>query len=736
MSANGQDDFQPPKTTSTNQVRPIESEIHPWQSLGIDQAEYQRRYPGLNKDTGFSISQLPRDLINQFRAFGITPPPANPSQVERQFSFDDEDDETEDNSKEKYTHSGAHHTNIVQGLVRLPFDIYQCTPLLDLIKATGVTIAAKFPTKDELQRGLDQLKKTYPEYLARSKASGLKSSWQQPHQEWQFTYPIRHPSPKIYNNRADNAAQNKANAAARRVARGLPAEAPSTKARKPAPRPTGSDPGKPISDDTVLYGCRVTDLPPNVVQYYRQALRSVYDVYRDALESLAGEMNELNARLDGRIREARALARRYNYPSRCRSLSTQMKTFRVVFGDWAVMDQFDDWLNRPPMAEWAIPGYEDALGAVKTAFGNAFESRDRARYDTICDLDTSAMEFITRLEHNRFIADMTRTTINEWLGPMITVELRYAQLHTSPYPRLIKVMSTLTDKCYESDRSSVGEWETMDNKEREVAWKIRQRLGVLEQERAVRTENGSLDTTVLIDELQDHSVAAAAEHCGDTFQIKDILIGTDYGVEAFRGMDAWDLVVYLGLVDYQDPHQRDLAQILGKEEAHLRLCDENGSPIKGDDGEWIWTTPEVHFARMRITFPGINRYEDQPRNSHDWDRYIQQCARDGITPTRSSTTHSPIYPSVHQLAAVANIMARGYLDPRYAPHHSHTLLQDDVGVGKTLEFFMVITLLEHYRHFGDLTPSTCPPVMQPWKKYWSTGRRMEGSDQPVDCNAE
>jgi hypothetical protein len=41
---------------------------------------------------------------------------------------------------------------------------------------------------------------------------------------------------------------------------------------------------------------------------------------------------------------------------------------------------------------------------------------------------------------------------------------------------------------------------------------------------------------------------------------------------------------------------------------------------------------------------------------------------------------------------VTNIIARGYLDPKYAPHHSHTLLQNDVGVGRTLQFLMVITL--------------------------------------------
>jgi hypothetical protein len=61
---------------------------------------------------------------------------------------------------------------------------------------------------------------------------------------------------------------------------------------------------------------------------------------------------------------------------------------------------------------------------------------------------------------------------------------------------------------------------------------------------------------------------------------------------------------------------------------------------------------------------------------------------------------------------------------------------DDVGVGKTLQFLMVITLLDYYSKVGGMTPETCPPIMQPWKKYWSIGVDVEGSEDLQDLDQE
>lgn len=150
------------------------------------------------------------------------------------------------------------------------------------------------------------------------------------------------------------------------------------------------------------------------------------------------------------------------------------------------------------------------------------------------------------------------------------------------------------------------------------------------------------------------------------------------------------------------------------------------------------TIKESSYGRtpmnMNIRFPGLNLLDSEPRDRNAWDDYVDQCVKDGTTPNRTADTHAPIYPSIHQLMGVANIIARGYLDPKYAPFHSHTLLQDDVGVGKTLQFLMVITLLDYYRKAPEMTPETCPPIMLPWKKQWSIGRKVNDSEELEDLD--
>jgi len=276
----------------------------------------------------------------------------------------------------------------------------------------------------------------------------------------------------------------------------------------------------------------------------------------------------------------------------------------------------------------------------------------------------------------------------------------------------------------------------MDNEERERAWAIRQGIDALEQERREMSENLALDTGFASYNFAKAINSDIPQSDEEAMSLDDLLVESDYGVETFKGMDAWDIIELLGLVGLQTPEQIALVQSATKIQAHQRQTDSAGDPIKGEDGEWIWDNSEAHFARMKIRFPGINWLDSEPMNRNEWDDYVDKCVTDGTTPLRSVETHAPIHPSVHQLMGVANIMARGYLDPKYAPHHSHTLLQDDVGVGKTLQFLMVIALLDYYRNATAMTPSTCPPIMLPWKKQWSVGRREEGKEEFVDLDEE
>jgi hypothetical protein len=125
-----------------------------------------------------------------------------------------------------------------------------------------------------------------------------------------------------------------------------------------------------------------------------------------------------------------------------------------------------------------------------------------------------------------------------------------------------------------------------------------------------------------------------------------------------------------------------------------------------------------------------------PRDQSSWDLFFIEEGQNSKDALRSEATHQPIFPTVHQLAGVANILARGYLTPLYDPHHRHTFLQDDVGVGKTLQAFMAIAILEYYRRqFPQGCPST-PAIMRPWKKRWSIGKRVEGVEGLQDLTDE
>ena len=63
----------------------------------------------------------------------------------------------EEFSKEKYRHTIANHTTFLQGVCRLPFNIFECSDFVDYVKASGLDFAAKVPTQKEIQEGLSGL---------------------------------------------------------------------------------------------------------------------------------------------------------------------------------------------------------------------------------------------------------------------------------------------------------------------------------------------------------------------------------------------------------------------------------------------------------------------------------------------------------------------------------------------------------------------------------------------------
>lgn len=122
----------------------------------------------------------------------------------------------------------------------------------------------------------------------------------------------------------------------------------------------------------------------------------------------------------------------------------------------------------------------------------------------------------------------------------------------------------------------------------------------------------------------------------EALSLDDLLVDSDYGVEAFRGNDPWVVIESLGLVGLQPPNQVKLVKSTTKDQAHLRRLDDTGNPIKGEDGEWIWENPEVHDAKIKVKFPGINWLDSKPLDRNEWDTVITSTGVQRTVPPLSA----------------------------------------------------------------------------------------------------
>jgi hypothetical protein len=86
----------------------------------------------------------------------------------------------DDFSKEKYRHTVANHMTFLQGICRLPFNIFECTAFLDFAKAPGLDFSSKVPSQDEVQKGLDLRRAAYPDFLTRRKTIDTPAQTIQP----------------------------------------------------------------------------------------------------------------------------------------------------------------------------------------------------------------------------------------------------------------------------------------------------------------------------------------------------------------------------------------------------------------------------------------------------------------------------------------------------------------------------------------------------------------------------
>lgn len=123
-------------------------------------------YPSI----GFAVDDVPQSKQDAIRSIGDRLFRANPSQVKREKKAEGKIDFEDDFSRERYRHTVADHTTFMQGLCRMPFNIFECSAFLDYVKASGLDFASKVPTQKEIQEGLELKEEAYPGYLDRATA--------------------------------------------------------------------------------------------------------------------------------------------------------------------------------------------------------------------------------------------------------------------------------------------------------------------------------------------------------------------------------------------------------------------------------------------------------------------------------------------------------------------------------------------------------------------------------------
>ncbi|RXK36264.1 hypothetical protein M231_06467 [Tremella mesenterica] len=191
------------------------------------------------------------------------------------------------------------------------------------------------------------------------------------------------------------------------------------------------------------------------------------------------------------------------------------------------------------------------------------------------------------------------------------------------------------------------------------------------------------------------------------------ILGTnDFGMARFHGMDHVDLIVYLGLERIQgSDFQR--AKAADKAKSHEYEKDERGNAVRNEDGSIRWIYPELHALRTKINWPALNQWSNDPKDPDAWKTLCEINPGPKLLPTEQ--THEYYQPKIHQITAVANMVARGFCQNDWSGENFATLLCDEVGLGKTWVPFLLATLLRYYRRTLARDPTFNPPVMDPWK---------------------
>lgn len=186
---------------------------------------------------------------------------------------------------------------------------------------------------------------------------------------------------------------------------------------------------------------------------------------------------------------------------------------------------------------------------------------------------------------------------------------------------------------------------------------------------------------------------------------------TEFGVAHLKAMDGWQLAEYLGILDLQPERNHRLAAegaelLKNSVDIHEVERDEEGKLKTLEDGSYRRVYQDIHNARTQIRWPYFAEFDIKAC----FNRELSEQRMKANGPQMADDTHHPLYPRVHQIVAVANILERGYCHNPWSEPMWGTLLADEVGMGKTWIPFMVLTILRYHRKMIHASPTYKPKV--------------------------
>lgn len=486
-----------------------------------------------------------------------------------------------------------------------------------------------------------------------------------------------------------------------------------------------------FAPQTVLYGCgdRST-IPPAFPDLYTTLFTWVQHSFNRSMRKVAEEENELQSSFpyEARSGNNKALALRQDYSDK-----TLKKAALLVFGAHVIIERGGvyTYATGPPGGP-EIDHYADRCKTFVNGLKYAFKRNDANHLTSILTLDSTyvASKFPGS---DKFMSEnkYTSSKIKKWLPDVVAGCAKYKHHGAS-----MSTWFTNFVRKFWISASALGDTPTSLNQglSTEMLQSIQQ---AVEECRKAQEQEQIDDSEFQQARAVAESVALAGTARGPNgdltegpeFTIGDVLSDGDLGVSMFRGWDAWQFVEYFGIEHIQSKRVIKLASRLTIEECHERKKDTNGKYLKDNNGDYIWVYPKHHQARSEIVWPGLKAWDDEPINRDLWLSTIEHHVANGLPPAvPTRDTHTRLCPTVHQLSGVANIIARGYLDPQAAPFHSHSIICDDVGVGKTLQGIMIMTIINFYKGFnqGRDYLENPAPVMAPFKADWSSA---SGSDK-------